>query len=97
MNIVLHMIAQTRRIVQCSSYYSNTLFYRKDLWEVNLSNVDVIAVYGLYPIMDRLGKKIEKEATPGSIIVSNLFIIPGWKPVSIENGVYIYSIPESLR
>ncbi len=116
------MFAQARRIVQFPSFYSNTLFYRKDLWKVNLSNVDVIAVYGLHPIMDRLGenknyfnkyllhlvhlpyssvlrilfkcpfpltfafiplnlfeigKKMQAEASPGTIIVSNVFSIPG--------------------
>ena len=94
---VLHIFAQTRKVVQFSSYYSNTFFYRKDLWSINLSNIDVIAVYGLYPIMDRLGKKIEKEATPGTIVMSNLFSIPHWKPISVEKGVFVYSIPESLR
>lgn len=91
------MFAQSRRIFQYSTYYSNTLFYRKDLWRVKLSNIDVIAVYGLYPIMDRLGKKICDEATPGTIVVSNLFQIPGWKPISVDNGVYLYCIPESLE
>ena len=94
---MLHVFAQTRRILQFSSYYSNTLFYRKDLWKVDLSRTDVIAVYGLHPIMDRLGEKIKDEATPGTIVVSNVFAIPGWKPITVEDGVFIYSIPESLK
>lgn len=39
-----------------------------DLWKVDLSQVDVIAVYGLYPIMGRLGEKKEQELKPGSIV-----------------------------
>merc|ERR1712218_640020 len=58
-NPVLHMFAQTRRLVQFPSFYSNTLFFRKDLWKVELKDVDVIAVYGLHPIMDRLGQKLQ--------------------------------------
>ena len=73
------------------------MFYRKDLWKVDLSDTDVIAVYGLHPIMDKLGRKIEDEATSGTIVVSNVFSIPGWKPITVENGVFIYSIPESLK
>ena len=94
--IVLHIFAKTRRLFQFSSYFSNTNFYREDLWKVDLSNVDVIAVYGLYPIMERLGKKIENEGAKGTLVISNVFCIPGWKPICVENGLFIYSIPESL-
>ncbi len=96
-NPVLHMWALSRRLIQFNSFYNNTSFYRQDLWKVNLKNVDVIAVYGLFNVMDRLGVKIKDEANPGTIVVSNIFAIPGWTPVSVEKGVYLYSIPESLR
>ena len=67
------------------------------MWKVDLSGTDVIAVYGLHPIMDKLGEKIKDEATPGTIVVSNVFEIPGWKPITVEDGVFIYSIPESSK
>ena len=66
----------------------------RDLWKVELNDVDVVAVYGLNPIMDRLGKKLQSELKPGAIVVSNVFSIPGWKqsPLS-SNGVFVYSVP----
>ncbi|KAL7533054.1 hypothetical protein ACHAWF_004320 [Thalassiosira exigua] len=75
-------------------------FSMRDLWGVGLGRYDVVAVYGLSPIMGRLGKKLEGELRPGSIVVSNVFAIPGWK-VSAKSaggasrsGVYLYSIPD---
>jgi hypothetical protein len=59
-----------------------------------LHRYDVVAVYGLAPIMQRLGTKMERELLPGSIVVSNVFEIPGWKPSVKGTGVYLYSIPE---
>jgi len=38
-----------------------------------------VAVNGLYPIMDRLVKKLKAESKPGSIVVSNVFEIPNWR------------------
>ena len=60
--------------------------------------------------MERLGKKLENELKPGSIVVSNVFEIPGWKVttrstssgnektkgVNHSNGVYLYRVPECL-
>lgn len=66
----------------------------RDLWKVKLNDVDVVAVYGLNPIMDELGKKLQDELKPGSVVLSNVFAIPGWKqsPLS-SNGVFVYSVP----
>lgn len=66
----------------------------RDLWKVQLDDVDVVAVYGLNPIMGKLGKKLQEELKPGSVVLSNVFSIPGWKqsPLS-RKGVYVYSVP----
>lgn len=66
----------------------------RDLWKVDLSNVDVVAVYGLNPIMDKLGKKLQEELKPGTVVLSNVFSIPGWKQSRLSSkGVYVYSVP----
>ena len=57
-----------------------------------------VAVNGLYPIMDRLGKKLKAELKPGSIVVSNVFEIPNWRAStrvdgSVGRGVYLYQVP----
>mmetsp|Transcript_22708 Transcript_22708/g.25844 ORF Transcript_22708/g.25844 Transcript_22708/m.25844 type:complete len:255 (-) Transcript_22708:21-785(-) len=96
-NPVLHIWAMTRRLIQAPLYWSKTNFYMQDLWSVDLSEADVVAVYGLHPIMTKLGGKMENELKTGALVVSNVFIIPGWKTISSINGVHIYSIPESLE
>ena len=62
---------------------------------MDLSQVDVVAVYGLHPIMKDLGVKLQRELQPGSIVLSNVFAIPGWKPSSMSrDGMHIYVTPE---
>jgi hypothetical protein len=89
------MVAQSRRFVLAPKYFFRTDFILQSLWDVDLSNVDVVAVYGLNPIMKDLGLKLQRELKPGSLVVSNVFTIPGWKP-SIElsrDGIHVYRIP----
>ena len=91
---VLHLFAQSRRWLQAPKYLRSTDFMMRDLWKVNLANVDVVAVYGLNPIMRELGKKLQSELKPGSVVLSNVFSIPGWRPSSLSSdGVYLYSVP----
>lgn len=61
---------------------------------MQLDNVDVVAVYGFNPIMSKLGEKLRKELKPGSVVLSNVFSIPGWRQSSLSsNGVFVYSVP----
>jgi hypothetical protein len=43
------------------------------MWTADVSDVDVIFVYGLSPIMERLGTKLATELPAGAHIVSNAF------------------------
>ena len=106
-NPALHMWVKFRQLVT-PKYWSSTEFYLRDLWKIKLHNYNVVAVYGLYPIMDRLGKKLQDELRPGSIVVSNVFEIPNWKAAVSSSGgggnnsvgregVYLYKVPECYR
>jgi hypothetical protein len=76
-------------------YYSTTNFSLKNLWDVDLTKVDVVAVYGLHPIMKDLGVKLKNELRPGSIVLSNVFSIPGWKSSTLSReGMHIYMVPD---
>jgi hypothetical protein len=95
-----------RRLLQPNKYYTTTQFYLQDIWTVNLytHGLVVVTVYGLYPIMKRLGEKLKQELQPGSIVVSLFFEIPGWKRTTVSSvvgssnhtipsNIYIYIVP----
>ncbi|KAL7536830.1 hypothetical protein ACHAXR_007417 [Thalassiosira sp. AJA248-18] len=84
-NPALHLFANLRKIIT-PRYWSTTNFYMRDLWKIQLHQYDVVAVYGLAPIMKRLGQKLEEELKPGSIVVSNVFEIPGWRASTKKIG-----------
>lgn len=106
-NPALHLFANLRRLIT-PQYWNSTSFYMRDIWKIQLNQYDVVAVYGLAPIMDKLGKKLEKELKPGSIVVSNVFSIPGWKVSNTTascstgsskgtEGVFVYQVPDCFR
>ncbi len=104
-NPALHLIVKLRQLLT-PKYWSTTEFHLGDLWKIReLHKYDVVAVYGLYPIMDRLGKKLQEELKPGALVVSNVFEIPGWRASTTSSGgggsggkgVYLYQVPECFR
>jgi len=95
-NPTLHLFSSFRRLVT-PRYWDSCNFFMRDLWKIQLHRYDVVAVYGLSPIMQRLGKKLEEELKPGSVVVSNVFEVPGWRASSIRDNVYLYRVPECFR
>ena len=103
------MPSQIRRLIQYRSYYSKTQFLCQDLWKTDglLQDVDVVAVYGLGPIMEPLGKKLRAELRPGSLVVSNEFTFPDWTEeedveddtsenkggIGEEHLIHVYKVP----
>jgi len=55
-------------------------FLQKDIFDVDLSNADIIYTYLWYDIMPPLEKKLQKELKQGAIMVTNTSNFSTWKP-----------------
>ncbi|MEK6223129.1 MAG: class I SAM-dependent methyltransferase [Chloroflexota bacterium] len=54
---------------------------RADMFAVDLSDADVISAFLLQKINNRLMPKFIKELKPGTRVVANTFIFPGWEVI----------------
>ncbi len=72
-----------------------------NFFEYDLSDADVVTLYLLTSVNERLRPKLERELRPGTRVVSHDFEVPGWKPIIIEDlyeewrshKLYLYKIP----
>ena len=62
----------------------------KSYWQTDLSSYDVVVVFGITHIMARLESKLQAELRPGSLVISNIFRFPNWKPVSVDGALFVY-------
>lgn len=76
--------------VRNMGFSDRVVIYKKSFWEVDLSEFDLVTVYGVTRIMERLEKKLLAELKPGAKVVSNSFIFPNWVPIQEKNDVYLY-------
>ncbi len=61
-------------------------------WRQNISQADVVFVYGLSTIMPKLAQKFRQELAPGTRIISAAFELPGFTAEASEGGVYRYVV-----
>lgn len=62
----------------------------KNFWQMDLSQFDVVAVYGLNSIMKKLEVKLKKELKAGARVVSNYFTFPNWPESKNLEDVHLY-------
>ncbi|MEM2813872.1 MAG: methyltransferase domain-containing protein, partial [Candidatus Methanomethylicia archaeon] len=55
-----------------------------NFFDVSIRDADVVTMYLLTSVNERLKPKLERELRPGTRIVSHDFEIPGWRPVRVE-------------
>lgn len=62
----------------------------QSLWDVNLSEYDIVTVYGYPNLMKNLEKKLKAELKPGARVVSNQYPFPHWTPKKQQGKVFVY-------
>ena len=75
-----------------------------DFFEANLSRPSVITIYLNSSTNERLKQKLEKEASPGTRIVSHDFSMFGWRPQKEDifeednnsHTIYLYVVPAAF-
>lgn len=87
-NPVLHVIALQN--LRKNGITNTAHVFLKDLWKTDLSKYDVITLYGNFPMMSRLEKKLQKELPPGARVISNHFEFPHWIAEQESNDIFIY-------
>ncbi len=64
--------------------------YWGSLWSKDISDADIVMVFLMPRAMEKFKKKKYATMKKGAKLVSNIFLLPGEKPVKQENGVYLY-------
>ncbi|ACB39797.1 class I SAM-dependent methyltransferase [Pyrobaculum neutrophilum] len=70
-------------------------------YEVPLADADVVTMYLLTSVNERLRPKLERELRPAARVVTHDFEVPGWRPAVVEevyedwrsHKLYLYRIP----
>ena len=84
------LVLKSKKNIQNEGLNNKIFVSVKNFWLADLSEFDVITVFGIGYMMRRLEKKLKKELKPGARIVSNYFTFPTWPPAKKEGIVYLY-------
>lgn len=82
-----------RRNLQKAGLTKKAFIHRQNFWQVDLSQFDVITIFGIGYIMAPLAQKLKKELKPSARVISNGYPLPTW-PITRQIGeIYLYKNP----
>ena len=93
----------SRRNIEHEELQHKISVVKGDLFEADLSDASVIALYLSNEVIELLRPKLEREAKLGTRVVSRGFSINGWRTAQEERlpvpdiKIYLYMIPGAFR
>jgi outer membrane protein assembly factor BamB len=96
------LVKQSREAAKQAGVEKLVTFEHGDLFEADFSKADVVALYLLPTVLEKLVPKLNK-LKPGSRVVAHAFAIPGIKPAKVievtseeddvKRKVFLYTVP----
>jgi 16S rRNA A1518/A1519 N6-dimethyltransferase RsmA/KsgA/DIM1 with predicted DNA glycosylase/AP lyase activity len=83
---------RARREVRKLGLEDKINIYQGNFWNFDVSNYDVVVLFGIKHIMPRLERKFLVELNPRSFIISNFFVFPNLKAVRTNGEVRIFKV-----
>jgi len=80
----------SRNLIKQEGVSNRAHIYEGSFWDADIGTYDVITVFGITAVMQRLEEKLKREMKPKAIVLSNLFPFPSWVPLNRRNNVYEY-------
>ena len=91
------LVSRARTNAKMAGQKDNARFVRDDLFAVSLREADVVTLYLLPQINEKLRPKLLTEMKPGARVVSHAFDMGDWPPDEhqriADKNVYLWTIP----
>lgn len=68
----------------------NAKFYHGNIFKRSYGDADIIYIYLLHKGVKKLEEKLKKELTKGSVIITQTYHFPKWKPFKKEGHFWLY-------
>lgn len=84
------LVREARENIENENISNRAFIFNKDYWFEDLSSFDIVTIYGITGVMERLEKKLRNELKSGAKVVSNFFTFPTWPHTYKKNDIYVY-------
>lgn len=80
------LVRSSRKNILAAGVKGRAQILKQSFWKTDLSQYDVVFLYGTTYIMEKLEHKLQQEMRPGSVFISNYFQLPSLRPAQTVRG-----------
>ena len=83
------LVLWTRLVILILGKQKQIKVFYKSIYDADIADADVILMFLYPPHMKKMTDKLQ-QVKPDAKILSYTFSLPGWAPVTHEQGIYLY-------
>jgi ribosomal protein L11 methylase PrmA len=87
------LVMEARKNIREEGLEGKAFIHQQDFFEADLSDFEILTIYGITSIMGPLEEKLRSELKPGARVISNFFSFPNWEHEVKVAEVYVYKQP----
>jgi ubiquinone/menaquinone biosynthesis C-methylase UbiE len=84
------LVAIGKKNIRRSGMQGKAFMHWGDMWKIQLSQYNIVTIYLTPYVMQRMEKKLLKEARKGTKIIVNYFELKHWKPIRKKDTLFLY-------
>ena len=86
------LVRSSRKKIKERGLEKTAVIFEKDFWDHDLSEYDIVVLFQVPYVLNKLEKKLKRELKPGSKVLSYSFKFPNWEAVDSRKNIYLYRI-----
>ena len=80
------LVRSARKKLEQAGITQQAEIKQQSFWDADLSQYEVVFLYGTRSIMKKMEQKLQREMKPGSVFISSVFQLPNLKPDKVVKG-----------
>lgn len=86
------LIEKSQKYIQREGLEDRIILHNSNFWDADLSQYEVVTVYGMPDVMDDLEAKLLHDLKPGAKVLLNYYTFNHLEPTASKDNVYLYVI-----
>lgn len=84
------LVLWSRYKIWRSGLSGKAFIHWRNLWKESYRDFNIITLYTIFYVMNRMEIKLQNELAPGARVVCNTFLFPTWKPLKKNTSIAVY-------
>ena len=85
------LLEKSEENIKKAKLIDKAFIHEANFWKEDLSEYDIITIYGMPSVLPMLEQKLERELKMDTRVISSIYEFPNWKYKNKKDNVFLYT------